>query len=174
MSVAPVSSVISWRDLSFHTREALTGKLIGLYGAPGDQEAFDVLVEDKQQALLLIMDRMRDKRLWHLVSRIQNVYGLHGVGLSFSAWPMIESTLSARKDFTRRFANHKDCSGGFYEKGRSRAILHFLYQNGEPRKWYVHFDLFSSVYSPRSLANHVRHEVVRGFRPDWKTIKQYV
>lgn len=167
-------SQIRWRDLSLDDREALSGKLVGLYGATRDDLAFADLAEDKQQGLLLLLNRMRAKRVWHLVRRVQNVYGLHGVGLSFSAWPLIESTLTAREDFTRRFANHKDCSGGFYEMGRPRAVLHFLYQNGEPRKWYVHFDLFSPVYSPRSAASHVRHEVLRKFRPDWKTIKQYV
>ena len=52
-------------------------------------------------------------------------------GLQFEAWPMIESTLSRRRDFTRRFANHKDTSGGFYEKQRGAAILHFLFQEGD-------------------------------------------
>lgn len=167
-------SQITWRDLSFDIREALSRKLVGLYGAGSDESAFDALAEDKQQGLLLLHRRMSEKRVWHVVRRVQNVYGLHGVGLSFSAWPLIESTLDGRDDFTRRFANHKDCSGGFYEKGRPKAVLHFLYQNGDPRKWYVHFDLYSPVYSPRSAASHLQHEVVRKFRPDWKTIKQYV
>ena len=165
---------LSWSDLAFDERDALSGKLVGLYGATRDDLAFAALTEDKQQGLLLLLNRMRAKRIWHVVRRVQNVYGLHGVGLAFSAWPLIESTLAAHDDFTRLFANHRDCSGGFYEKGRPLAVLHFLYQNGEPRKWYVHFDLFSPVYSPRSAANHLRHEVVRKFRPDWKTIKQYV
>lgn len=166
------SSQLRWRDLSFDVRDALSGRLRDLYGAPHDELAFDALPEDKQQALLLLFERLRVKGLWHTVRRVQNVYGLHGVGLSFSAWPRIESALASHKDFTRRFANHKDCSGGFYEKGRPRAVLHFLYQDGEPRQWYVHFDLFSPVYSPRSAANHLRHEVIRKLRPDWKTIKQ--
>lgn len=170
---APEVAQICWRDLPFDVRDALAGKLVGLYGVSSDAAAFDALVVDKQQALLLILSRMRVKRLWHLTRRIQNVYGLHGVGLSFNAWPMIESTLSSRKDFTRRFANHKDCCGGFYEKERPQAVLHFLYQDGDPRKWYVHFDLFSPVYSPRSAVNHLRHEVWRKFRPNWETIKQY-
>lgn len=167
-------SIISWHKLSFDVREALSRRLVGLYGAATDELAFDALSEDKQEALLLLLRRMREKRVWHVVRRVQNVYGLHGVGLSFSAWPLIESTLDAHDAFTRRFANHKDCSGGFYEKGRPRAVLHFLYQNGEPRKWYVHFDLFSPVYSPRSAASHLHHEVLRKFRPDWKTIKKYI
>jgi len=171
---APESSQIAWRDLSVNVQESLSGRLIGLYGATRDSLAFEALPEDKQQALLLLSGRMQAKNLWHVVRRVQNVYGLHGVGLSFSAWPLIESTLAGRSDFTRRFANHKDCSGGFYEKGRSRAVLHFLYQNGEPRKWYVHFDLFSPVHSPRSAFSHLQHEVWKKFRPDWKTIKQYV
>lgn len=165
---------ISWGDLSFEVRDSLSGKLVGLYGAQRDDSAFDALPEDKQQALLLLLGRLQEKRLWHVIRRIQNVYGLHGVGLSFRAWPLIESTLAGRADFTRLFANHRDCSGGFYEKGRARAVLHFLYQDGDPKKWYVHFDLFSPVYSPRSATSHLRHEVIRKFRPDWRTIKQYV
>ena len=83
---------LSWSDLSYDVRDALSGKLVGLYGATRDDLAFSDLAKDKQQGLLLLLDRMRAKGLWYLVRRVQNVYGLHGVGLSFSAWPLIEST----------------------------------------------------------------------------------
>ena len=167
-------SLLRWRDLSSDIREGLSGKLKGLWGAPSDETAFDGLAEDKQQALLLIFKRMQVKGLWHLVKSIDNVYGEGGVGIGFAAWPLIRTTLSQRKDFTRLFANHRDTAGGFYEKGRPDAILHFLYQNGNPPKWYLHFDLHSPVHSPRSAARHFRHEFVGKICPDWKMIAQYL
>ncbi len=169
---ASESTQLRWRDLKFDVRDALEGRLIGLFGASGDESAFDSLGEDKQEALLLILERMRAKQLWHVTRKIENVYGQGGVGMSFSAWPLIESTLSRRKDFTRRFANHKDTTGGFYEKGRADAVLHFLYQEGDPRKWYVHFDLHSPVHSVNSATKHLRHEFLGKVSPDWKTIRQ--
>ncbi len=166
------SPLLHWNDLPIEARVAFTGKLVGLWGATSDQAAFDSLVEDKQQALLLVFSRMRAKGLWEVVKNVDNVYGEGGVGIGFAAWPFIESTLSKRKDFTRRFANHNDTSGGFYEKGRSEAILHFLFQEGNPRKWYVHFDLHSPVHSPRSAVRHLRHEFLGKVCPDWKMIKE--
>ncbi|MGH9969923.1 MAG: hypothetical protein ACREBG_19310 [Pyrinomonadaceae bacterium] len=163
---------IQWRNLPAESREALNGKLVGLWGATSDESAFDSLTEDKQQALLLVLSRMLAKNLWSLVRNIENIYGEGGVGLGFVAWPMIKSTLLRRKDFTRRFANHKDTSGGFYEKGRADAVLHFLYQEGDPPKWYVHFDLHSPVHSLRSASRHIRHEFLGKVCPDWKMIKQ--
>src|SRR5687768_12502866 len=153
-----LSHKLRWSELPAETREALTGKLVGLWGAVSDEAAFDSLTEDKQQALLLIFSRMQAKDLWHLVRSIDNVYGEGGVGLGFTAWPLIQATLSRRKDFTRRFANHKDTSGGFYEKDRAQVVLHFLFQEGSPRKWYVHFDLYSPVHSFGSARKHLRHE----------------
>jgi hypothetical protein len=163
---------LRWRELPAGTREALTGKLVGLWGALSDQGAFDSLAEDKQHALLLILRRMQDKDLWHLVRSIDNVYGESGVGMAFAAWPLIQSTLSRRRDFTRRFANHKDTTGGFYEKGRPDAVLHFLFQEGCPRKWYVHFDLHSPVHSLGSAVRHLRYEFLGKLCLDWKMIKQ--
>jgi len=69
-----------------------------------------------------------------------------------------------------RFASHAGTSGGFYEKDRDTAILHFLFQEGEPRRWYVHFDLYSPVYSPRSIFRHLRHEYLGNTKPDWRMI----
>lgn len=161
---------LSWSDLSAETRELLTGKLVGLWQAPSDAAAFESWSIDKQQALILLFQRMRQKNLWHLVKQVTNVYGEGGVGIQFIAWPMIESTLDRRKDFTRRFANHKDTSGGFYEKKRDRAVLHFLFQEGEPRTWYVHFDLYSPVHSFSCAVKHLRHEFIGKMKPDWRTI----
>ena len=165
-----VEPALTWPTLPAETRELLAGKLTGLWGAATDAAAFDSWPLDKQQALLLLLDRLRAKGLWDLVERVTNVYGEGGVGLEFEAWPGIKSTLSQRADFTARFANHSDTSGGFYEKDRGTAILHFLFQEGEPRRWYVHFDLYSPVHSPRSIFRHLRHEYLGNTKPDWRMI----
>jgi hypothetical protein len=170
MPEGPHELQLLWADLSLETVELLTGKLTGLWQAPSDSAAFDSWGTDKQQALLLILHRLRAKQLWHLVKKITNVYGQGGVGMGFLAWPMIESSLMRRRDFTRLFANHKDTTAGFYEKGRSEAVLHFLYQEGDPRQWYVHFDRFSPVYSPVSALKHFRHEFLGDLKPDWRMI----
>jgi hypothetical protein len=167
---AESSSTVRWATLPHQNRELLAGKLIGLWGAVSDEAAFDSWPVDKQQALLLLMNRLREMNLWHTVRRITNVYGEGGVGIQFLAWPMIESTLRRRSDFTRRFANHKDTTGGFYEKRRGDAILHFLFQEGDPRQWYVHFDLYSPIHSVNSAVKHFRHEFLGGLTPDWKMI----
>jgi hypothetical protein len=163
---------LQWANLSRETKECLKGKLAGLWGAETDEAAFDSWTLDKKYALLLLLKRMRAKELWHVVKRIDNVYGEGGVGLQFEAWPVVESTLSRRDDFTRRFANHKDTSGGFYEKGRPEAVLHFLFQEGQPGKWYVHFDLHSPVYSLASAWKHLRHEFISKTKPDWRRIAE--
>jgi len=163
-------SRIEWRDICRPIRELLAGKLEGLWRAPTDCDAFNSWAPDKQQALLLLIGRLHEKGLSHLVRQITNIYGEGGVGMQFLAWPMIHSTLSRRSDFTRLFANHKDTSGGFYEKGRPDAVLHFLFQEGNPRTWYVHFDLYSPVHSPASALKHLRYEFLRGVRPDWRMI----
>jgi len=163
-----------WTELPDATRELLSGKLVGLWGAPSDAAAFDSWPLDKKQALLLLLKRMQFKGLWRLVKRVTNVYGEGGVGLQFEAWPMIESTLSRRPDFTRRFANHSDTTGGFYEKQRGVAILHFLFQEGEPRTWHVHFDLYSPIHSPGSAWRHLRHEWLGKVKPDWKDIQRFL
>jgi len=166
--------VLTWTTLSAETREALAGRLAGLWGSPTDAAAFDSWPLDKKQALLLLFHRMYEKGLWNLVRRVTNVYGEGGVGLEFEAWPKIESTLSRRRDFTRRLANHGDTSGGFYEKNRDTVILHFLFQEGEPRRWYVHFDLYSPVHSPRSVFRHLRHEYLGKTKPDWRLIAKHL
>lgn len=166
----PAAPSLTWANLPYATRELLTGKLAGLWGAPTDEAAFDSWTLDKKQGMLLLLDRMHSKGLWQLVKKVTNVYGEGGVGLQFEAWPMIESTLKRRRDFTSMFANHSDTKGGFYEKDRGDAVLHFLFQEGEPRKWYVHFDLYSPVHSPGSMWKHFVHEFMRDVRPDWRAI----
>jgi len=93
-------SQLRWSDLPDDIRQALTDKLAGLWCSSGDAEAFNSLSIDKQQALLLILFRLRQKALWHLVRHITNLYGKDGVGIEFAPWPGLESTLARRKDFT--------------------------------------------------------------------------
>jgi hypothetical protein len=171
---AAAMNQLRWDDLLPATRELLQGKLAGLWGAPSDAVAFDSWPMDKQQAMLLLLDRIQAKGLWHVVKRVTNVYGEGGVGLQFEAWPMIESTLTRRRDFTQLMANHKDTTGGFYERRRGEAVLHFLFQEGEPRTWYVHFDLYSPVHSPGSAFRHLRHEFLGKVRPDWQMIAKHL
>lgn len=170
MSAAAVIEPITWRVLPKATRADLTGRLRGLYQAPTDEGAFDSLALDKQQALLLLYRRMNELGLWRVVRSVENVYGRGGVGMSFAAWPVVLSTLGRRRDFTRLFANHRDTSGGFYERGRGQAVLHFLYVEGETRQWAVHFDLYSPVHSPASAFRHLRHEALGGVTPNWQMI----
>jgi hypothetical protein len=165
-------SQLSWSDLAENLRQALENKLAGLWDAPGDQDAFDALSIDKQQALILIQRRLHDKGLWQFIRKVTNVYGEGGVGIEFIPAPELETTLARRKDFTRRFAKHRDTTGGFYEKGRSDAALHFLYEHQSPPKWYVHFDLYSPVHSPGSAFKHFRLEYFRKIKPDWRVIRQ--
>ena len=51
-------------------------------------------------------------------------------------------------------------------------MLHFLYVDGTPEKWYVHFDLYSPVHSPVSMFKHLRYEFVGKLTPDWRMIQQ--
>lgn len=163
---------LRWQDLSGEHREALTGKLAGMWKKPDDREAFEALSVAGQQALLLILSRLSAKDLWQLVTKISNVWGEGGVGFEFTAWPMIKSTLSRRKDFTRLFANHRNADGGFSEKGQAKSVMHFLYVDGIPRQWFFHFDLYNPRHSPVGAWRHFRHEVFSKAKPDWRMIQQ--
>jgi hypothetical protein len=163
---------VLWEDLADEAREALSGKLSGLWGAVSDEAAFNGLALDQQQALLIILYRLLAKGLWQVIRKIDNVYGKGGVGIDFSAWPSIESTLKARRDFTRFLAKHRNTTGGFYEKGRGDAVLHFLFAEGKTRKWHVHFDLYSPVHSPASALKHLRYEFLGKLTPDWRMIQR--
>jgi hypothetical protein len=80
---AAAMNPLRWHDLTAGARELLQGKLAGLWGAASDAAAFDSWTIDKQQAMLMLLDRLDEKGLWHLVKRVTNVYGEGGVGLQF-------------------------------------------------------------------------------------------
>ncbi|HKS27949.1 MAG TPA: hypothetical protein VJS44_09025 [Pyrinomonadaceae bacterium] len=163
---------MSWRKLSDELREELQGKLQGLYGGASSEAAFDNLTIDKQQALVLFARRLDELALWPLVRRVENVYGEGGVGMNFTAWPALASELQRRKDFTARFASHRDNDGGFIELGRGAASLHFLYQGtGAQRRWGVHFDLYNPWASPASAWRHLLREKIGSERPDWRVVR---
>ena len=152
------------------------GKLEGLYGWGTDQQVYAALPRDKRAALLLVARRLLEKNLWNAVGRIVNVYGVGGVGLYFGALIDLESELKTRRDFTRRFARHRDNSGGFLERNRRHASLHFLYidQPDAEREWHVHLDLYGPMGSFLSTSKHLLHERWRKFRPDWQMMKEFV
>ena len=161
-----------WSELPADLRGAMSGKLAGLWDAATDEAAFNALAIDKQQALLLVLARLQENDLWRLIRSVTTVYGEGGVGIEFIPWPSLEATLTRSKDFTSRWARHRDTSGGFYEKSRTDAVLHFLYVDAAPRRWYVHFDLHSPVHSAASAFKHLRHELIRKATPDWRVIKE--
>lgn len=163
---------LRWLKLSEEVRDALlAGKLKGLYGAERDDEAFNSLDVDKQQALLLLAHRLSYLGLWGAVRRVENVYGTGGVGMNFSAWPELLSGLQKRKDFTARFAAHSDNDAGFIERARSRASLHFLCRDKGKRLWAVHFDLYNPWSSPMNALRHLLYEKIRGTTPDWRAVR---
>lgn len=161
---------LTWQVLPLCARDAFSGRLTGLYGHETDEQSFNSLTEDKKQALLIIASRLIELNLWQAVRQIENVYGRGGVGMNFTAWPLLASILKRRKDFTTRFAAHRDSSGGFFER-RLRASLHFLYVDNGERCWSMHFDLYGPVASPVSFCQHLFYEKVRGITPDWRDIK---
>ena len=163
---------LSWRELNADARAALQGKLEGLYGHERDESAFDALAVDKQQALLILVRRLRELKLWDTVRRVENVSGEGGTGMNFAAWPLLESTLRRRKDFTSWFATHGDTAGGFLERGKALAALHILYvEDGERRSWAAHFDLYNPWASPASAWRHLLHEKLRHETPGWRAIR---
>lgn len=161
-----------WENIPAEVREALTGKLAGLWQHATDEDFFNSCLVDKQQTLLMMAARLQAKDLWHLVEKIIDVWGEHGVGIRFTPAAGTVELLRSRKDFTRFMANHKGTTGGFYEKGRGDAILHFIYTDGEPQEWGVHFDLYSPVHSLASIYKHLRHEFFGKLFPDWRMIKE--
>jgi hypothetical protein len=146
------------------------GKLAGLYGSETDARAFNSLSVDKQNALLLIAHRLEELEIWTAVRSVQNVYGEGGVGMNFAAWPFLLSLLNRRRDFTSWFARHSDTSGGFLERRATHASLHFLFIDGEPRHWAVHFDLYNPWTSPGNAWRHLLVEKIRKETPGWSKI----
>lgn len=171
MRPVPVEAPLRWRELTLKGRVALERKLEGLYGYERDESAFDSLPVDKQQALLMLAGRLRELKLWDTVRRVTNVYGEGGVGMNFTAWPLLEATLSRRADFTRWFAAHGDTTGGFLERGRLRASLHILYVDDGERRWAAHFDLYNPWASPINAWRHLLHEKLYRETPDWRVIR---
>jgi len=165
---------LRWRQLSINVRAALDGKLRCLYEHPADESAFDALVVDKQQSLLVFARRLTELKLWDSIERIENVYGTGGVGINFTAWPLLESELRRRTDFTAKLAAHKDASVGFIERGRTLASLHFLRaarQSEQGNLWSAHFDSYNPLAFPFSMWKHLLHEKLRRETPDWRRIK---
>jgi hypothetical protein len=151
------------------------GRLEGLYGWGTDTEVYGALPLDKRAALLLIARRLMQLSLWPAVGRIVNVYGEGGVGMYFSAVIDLEAELNRRADFTRYFARHRDNTGGFLEKHRRHASLHFLYLDAPAeRQWHVHLDLYGPMGSVTTVAKHLWHERWQKFRPDWRLMKEHV
>jgi len=171
--IHPETRTLAWTDLDQETREKLDGKLDGLYDYGKTAVAFERLAVDKQQALLLLMRRLVVLNLWDAVRVIDNVYGEGGVGIYFTAWPYLWSALDRRKDFTQLFARHKDNTGGFLEKSRLHATLHFLYVDQGERHWHVHFDLYGPWGSPLTTARHLLREKFLAQHPDWRAISAY-
>lgn len=176
-----LASHLNWNQLPAEIRFHLSRKLEGLYSQPSDAAAFSTLAQDKQQALLIIFRRLEQLRLWDWVRRIENVYGLGGVGMSFSAWPGFHRTLARHRHFTSLWATHKNANGGFRERGRRQAVLHFLYpdQANQPvatsgvqtnNLWMVHFDLYNPLASPACFWRHWWRESLGRQTPDWQAI----
>ena len=165
----------TWEALSDQERQRYQNKLGGLYGHEGDEAAYNALTIDKQEALQMITERLLRSDLWQYIGRIVNVYGVGGVGMYFSAVGDLDSELSRRREFTRLFARHHDNTGGFLEKGRPHASLHFLYIDPKEgaRDWHVHLDLYGGWGSIVTAVQHLYWERWRKFRPDWKIMKQW-
>ncbi|HVG30510.1 MAG TPA: hypothetical protein VM864_12460 [Pyrinomonadaceae bacterium] len=161
---------LAWDDLPPPLRDALAGRLAGLYGAASDRAAFDAAGVDKQQSLLLFAGRLGQLKLWGEVSRVTNVYGEGGVGIEFEAERGLSKRLRRSLQFTGRFAAHRGTAEGFYEKGRRTAALHLLRARPREQLWAAHFDLYSPLANPLSALRHLWHEKLRGRTPGWGEI----
>ena len=156
--------------------EIFRGKLGGMYGWGNDEDVYSNLADDKREALGLIFTRLKQVDLWNAVGRIVNVYGIGGVGVYFDATRDLKSELAQRDDFTRAFARHRDNTGGFLEKKRQHASLHFLFvdaPDGE-REWHVHLDYYGPYGSVATAVQHLYYERWKKFRPDWRLMKTAV
>ncbi|MDT7541750.1 MAG: hypothetical protein QOE33_1654 [Acidobacteriota bacterium] len=161
---------LDWRGLAPNLRDALDGKLEGLYGGADAGDVFNALDLEKQRALLIFARRLSELNLWREVERVTNVYGEGGVGLEFIAAPALKSKLSRSTRFTSRFAAHGDTAEGFYELKRAKAALHFLRARRRKREWSVHFDLHAPLARPSSLLLHLWHEKLRARTPHTEEI----
>ena len=166
----------TWTELPESIRCSLQGKLAGLYGYAEDATAFAAMAQDKRETLVLLMRRLVGLDLWKGVGKIVDVYGQGGVGMYFSATSDLDSALRSRSNFSRKFARHRHNSGGFLERNRRRAALHFLYiDNGRgTRDWHVHLDFYGPIGSFFSTTQHLYYERWQKFRPDWQVMKEFV
>jgi hypothetical protein len=157
-------------------RSHLRGRLAGLYGFSADETAFEAASQDKREALILLMRRLVGLDLWKRVRKIVNVYGQGGVGMYFSATSDLDSALRSRDDFSRKFARHRHNSGGFLERNRRRAALHFLYveSSSGKRDWHVHLDFYGPIGSFFSTTQHLYYERWHKFTPNWEIMKEFV
>jgi hypothetical protein len=169
--MAAEPSLLKWRDLSDDTRAALSGKLAGLFGWAETNSVFESLAVERQQALLLILQRMQELRLWDSVHFVTNVYGEGGVGINFVSWPNLRSILTRRADFTTRLAGHRNNEGGFRErKKKSGPALHMVIVKREGNLWAAHFDLYDPLLSVKDFWRHIYRESWRRQLPNWRQI----
>ena len=162
---------LTWENLADSTRDALAGKLCGLYGGSNDQQVFDSLASDRQQALLLLNQRFVELRLWQAVRSVTNIYGIGGVGMDLVAWPMLRALLGRRRDFTTAYAGHRNNEGGFRERRKERGpSLHIVMVSIAESRWAAHFDLYNPLFSPLEAWRHIYHEGLRHRLPTWRQI----
>ena len=174
MIVGPQSAELQslrWQNLNVETRTSLNGKLDGLFGWERTAEVFDSLAVNRQQALLLLLRRFQGLRLWQAVRVITNVYGEGGVGIDFIAWPIVRSTLSRRREFTRLLAGHRNNEGGFRERKKNPGpALHIVMVKRAENLWAAHFDLYDPLASLLDLWRHIYVEGWQGQLPSWRQI----
>lgn len=171
MSAVAGSASLAWEQLKPSTRHLLAGKLDKLYGHTRAAAAFNALVEDKQQALLLLLRRFLELDLWPHVRQIENVYGEGGVGMNFAAWPSFHETLRWHRDISPRLAKRPGFEGGFRELRVQHGGLHILYRGrGTEQRWDAHFDCYNPLFSLANTARHVWHEVIKKQPPSWHQV----
>ena len=169
--IAAEKQLLTWRQLNENTRAALSGKLDELFGWPATSEVFESLAVDRQQALLQILRRFQQLKFWEAVRRITNVYGEGGVGIEFSSWPILRSTLERRRDFTGLLAGHRNNDGGFRERKKQPGpALHIVMVKKEANLWAAHFDLYDPLRSLGDLWRHIYREGWRHEVPNWYQI----
>lgn len=162
---------LKWPDLHEGTRTALRGKLNGLFGWSQTDEVFNSLAINRQQALLLLLGRFQDLKLWDAVRSITNVYGDGGVGFEFIAWPFLRVTLGGRPGFTKLLAGHRNNQGGFRERKKSAGpALHVVMVDRANNLWAAHFDLYDPLASVLDLWRHIYREGWRNQLPSWRQI----
>lgn len=163
--------LLIWSELHANTRAALNGKLDGLFGWPRTSEIFDSLAVNRQQALLLLLQRLQDRQLWDAVRLITNVYGEGGVGIEFTAWPGLRARLTRSRNFTNLLAGHRNNEGGFRERRNGGGpALHVVMIEMAQRRWAAHFDLYDPLSSLGDLWRHIYVEGWRHQVPGWRQI----